>query len=111
MLEGRAIGCHAHVERVIPCHNEHEQPARRYRIDPELFLRADRTAAAIGRTIVGVWHSHPDGQALFSDTDRAEAWPDWHYLVAAVDHASMRTLRCWHIRADGPTPGRILIHG
>ncbi len=100
LLEGFALGRNVDVRRVIPCRNEHERPADRYRIDPEAFLRADRAAEAGGRVIVGVWHSHPHGAVYFSETDEAEAWPGWSYLVAGVTNGRMNGLRCWRVNED-----------
>ncbi|MDX1609629.1 MAG: M67 family metallopeptidase [Halofilum sp. (in: g-proteobacteria)] len=100
LLEGHAIGRNAHVRRVLACRNEHERPAERYLIDPEAFLRADRAAGRAGRAIVGVWHSHPNGAAWFSQTDRAEAWPGWSYLVAAIERGRMCALQAWHVGTD-----------
>lgn len=100
LMEGHAIGSNVHVKRAIPCRNEHEQPESRYLIDPEVFLRADRAAETIGRAIVGVWHSHPHGEAYFSEIDRAEAWPGWSYLVAAITDQRLTGLRCWTCTAE-----------
>lgn len=100
LLEGFAIGRNVRVRRAIPCRNEHERPADRYRIDPEVFLRADREAERSGRGIVGVWHSHPHGAARFSATDEAEAWPGWSYLVAGVTNEEMNELRCWRVNEN-----------
>lgn len=100
LLEGFAVGRSVRVMRIIPCRNEHEQPADRYRIDPEVFLRADCAAERNGHAIVGVWHSHPNGGIYFSDTDRAEAWPGWSYLVAGVTNGRMNGLRCWRVEED-----------
>lgn len=96
LLVGHAHGRIVHVQRVIPCRNEHERPERRYRIDPEVFLRADRAAERAGRRVVGTWHSHPHGNIYFSETDENGAWPGWSYLVAGVDAGRMIELGAWH---------------
>lgn len=106
LFEGHAAGRFVQVRRVLACRNEHEDPERRYRIDPETFLRADRAAERSGRRVVGVWHSHPHGEAYFSDRDREEAWPGWSYLVAGVTNGSMQALRAWFID-DEPLEQRL----
>lgn len=97
LLEGETAGRRVRVRRVICCRNEHEQPDRHYRIDPESFLRLDRAAERIGRRVVGVWHSHPGGRAYFSESDRALAWRGWSYLVAGVTNEGMQELRAWFV--------------
>ena len=69
-------------------------------VDPEEFLRAEHAAQGRGRTIVGVWHSHPRGEPVPSATDRAEAWPDWSYLIAGVTNGALTDLRCWRLADD-----------
>lgn len=97
LLEGLAPGRSARVTRALACANVHEDPARRYRIDPEVYLHAEHAARARGRTITGVWHSHPHGDAAPSATDLAEAWPGWSYLIAGVTNGAMTSLRCWRL--------------
>lgn len=86
------------VTAVVRCANLHDDPERRYTIDPEAFLRAEHTARVRGRAIVGTWHSHPHGDARPSATDIEQAWPGWSYLIAGVTNEGMRELRCWSIR-------------
>jgi len=101
LLEGHATGRIVRVRRAIACYNAHERPHERYRIDPEVFLCAERAAERAGRRVVGTWHSHPHGGVYFSDTDREEAWAGWSYLVAGVTNGSMGELRAWFI-GDAP---------
>jgi proteasome lid subunit RPN8/RPN11 len=106
LFEGHAAGRFVRVRQVIACPNEHEDPADRYRIDPEAFLRAERAAERGGRRVVGVWHSHPHGEAYFSERDREQAWRGWSYLVAGVTNGSMQALRAWFID-DEPLEQRL----
>lgn len=99
LLEG-SPGPVVRVDRALFCRNRHARPERRYEIDPEVFLRAEHAARARGRAIVGVWHSHPHGDATASATDRAEAWPGWSYLIAGVTNGAMNDLRAWRLEAD-----------
>ena len=91
------------VSRVVACRNLHPAPRRRFQIDPERFLRVDRAARERGRAVIGVWHSHPHGDARPSPIDRAEAWPGWSYLIVGVTKGDMTELRCWQ-----PTDGDFL---
>lgn len=46
-----------------------------YVMDPKEQLTVDRAAAAAGRTVLGVYHSHPDVGAYFSAEDKRRALP------------------------------------
>jgi len=102
LLEGNAHGTVVHLRRALACANLDPDPEHRYRIDPETYLRAEHAARAIGRMIVGVWHSHPHGGAAPSATDAAESWPGWSYLIAGVTNEGMIALRCWRMLDDEP---------
>lgn len=95
LLEGEPTATRTRVARVLVCDNVHDEPGHRYTIDPEDFLHAEHAAEDRGRSIVGVWHSHPNGEPVPSATDRAEAWPGWSYLIAGVTNGALTALRCW----------------
>lgn len=46
-----------------------------YVMDPKEQLAVERAADAAGRTVLGVYHSHPDVGAYFSSEDRRRALP------------------------------------
>lgn len=77
--------------------NVDAEPERGYTIDPEAFLYLEHGARDRGRAIVGVWHSHPHGEATPSPRDLAQAWPGWSYLIAGVTKGRMTDLRCWRL--------------
>ncbi len=68
-----------------------------YEIPPETVLEADRAAREAGQLLLGAWHSHPGGAAVPSATDRAEAWPDWCYLIVGLADAGAPELRAWRL--------------
>jgi len=57
---------------------------RRYSIDPKDMLRVQQQARSQGLSIIGVYHSHPDHVAEPSECDRAQAWPDYAYVIVSV---------------------------
>ncbi len=103
LLEGAITDSAVEVMQVLICTNVHEEPRHRYTIDPEAFLRAEHAARDRGQSIVGVWHSHPNGEPVPSATDLAEAWPGWSYLIAGVTNGAMTALRCWWLTEDSFT--------
>lgn len=57
----------------------------RFEIDPRLRLRLQKELRGGPETVIGVFHSHPDGPAQPSDTDLENAWePELIWLITAV---------------------------
>ena len=77
-----------------------ERPRDRYELDPLDFLAAQRAAQSAGLEVVGVWHSHPDHAARPSETDRADAWPEWSYVIATVTERGADQVRSWRLEGD-----------
>jgi proteasome lid subunit RPN8/RPN11 len=61
-----------------------ENPKRRFLIDPQVQFDLMRRLRDSESRVIGCFHSHPDGPAEPSATDRAEAYEkDFLYLIAA----------------------------
>ena len=65
---------------------------QRYEVRPEDLLRADREARKRNLALVGIFHSHPDCDAYFSETDLKNSCPWYSFVVLSVkdgvfDHA------------------------
>lgn len=56
----------------------------RYEIRPEDLLKADGMAREKGLELVGIFHSHPDCDAYFSDTDLKNSCPWYSFVVLSV---------------------------
>jgi proteasome lid subunit RPN8/RPN11 len=55
-----------------------------YTVDPDEHFGAMLHAERMGWELSGVFHSHPDGPAMPSETDVEKALePEWLYLIAA----------------------------
>jgi len=73
----RALGVHEAA-------NVAADPARRFLIDPEVQFALMRKLRGSENRIIGCFHSHPNGRAEPSATDRANAYEsDFLYLIAA----------------------------
>ncbi len=83
-----------HVKLAVPLKNAFEGPqAERYQLRPEDLLQADREARAQGMDLVGIFHSHPDCDAYFSETDLKNSCPWYSFVVISIrsgeyDHAN-----------------------
>ena len=74
------------VERADPVPNVASAPRTTYELDPAAQLEAMRGVEAEGLTVVGFYHSHPEGPRRPSATDEARAtWPGRSYLIVALD--------------------------
>jgi proteasome lid subunit RPN8/RPN11 len=59
-------------------------PETRYELDPEATMRQLDRIAAAGDEVVGFYHSHPEGPAVPSATDRAQAtWSGYVYAIVS----------------------------
>jgi desampylase len=99
LLLGRRHAAAAEILEARPERNVLASP-RHYEIDPAAVLAADRYARATGQQLLGAWHSHPGGPAAPSATDRAEAWPDWCYLIVSLADPGAPELRAWRLLGE-----------
>jgi proteasome lid subunit RPN8/RPN11 len=65
----------------------------RYELRPEDLLRADKEARSRKMDLVGIYHSHPDCDAYFSETDLKNSCPWYSFVVLSIrkgtfDHAN-----------------------
>lgn len=87
-----------YITRVVQARNINSERAHdRYELSPDDFLATDAAAKADGLEIVGIWHSHPDHPARPSETDRAQAWHGWSYLIVSVLQGRAAELRSWRL--------------
>lgn len=83
------------VDEVRPCRNLLARELRdRFEIDPGERLEATRQARPLGREIVGHYHSHPDGQAVPSATDKSMMYePELAWLIVSWPEGRMAAFR------------------
>lgn len=82
------------VLEALPIENSYagERNAR-YELRPEDLLDADQSARARGLDLIGIFHSHPNCGAYFSETDLKNSCPWYSFVVLSVlngkfDHAA-----------------------
>lgn len=64
-----------------------------YQVRPEDLLHADKEARTRGLELIGIFHSHPDCDAYFSETDLKNSCPWYSFVVLSIkngkfDHAN-----------------------
>ena len=73
------------VREALPLENAFEgAQAARYELRPEDLLAADRAARERGMDLIGIYHSHPDCDAYFSE-DRSEEFLPVVFVRGALD--------------------------
>jgi proteasome lid subunit RPN8/RPN11 len=73
------------VTEAIPLENSSEREQREhYEIKPEDLLAADRAARERGLDLIGIFHSHPDCDAYFSETDLKNSCPWYSFVVLSI---------------------------
>ena len=94
---GLLLGQGARVAAAVPARNVHGSPRDHFEIDPAALIAAHRAARRGGLQVLGYYHSHPNGRAGPSPTDRAAAGGDgriWAIVAAG-------TVSWWHDRPGG----------
>jgi proteasome lid subunit RPN8/RPN11 len=59
---------------------------QRYELRPEDLLEADKAARARGLDLIGIFHSHPDCNAYFSETDLKNSCPWYSFVVLSIQN-------------------------
>jgi proteasome lid subunit RPN8/RPN11 len=95
-LLGAASG---EIRLTLPIANrESRAPQVRFEIAPRDYLKLEADADALGLALLGFWHSHPEGLALPSTTDRAHAWEDLFTVIVAVHEGEPDEITAWRVR-------------
>ena len=74
---------------------------RRFEVDPRLRLRLERELRESPDSVIGVYHSHPDGSAAPSETDISMIFePDMVWLITAVADGRAGATTGWRPAED-----------
>ena len=104
LLVGRSKSGGAwHVRAVEASINVAEPPrTRRFEVDPKLRLRLERALRNSPDSIVGVYHSHPNGSAAPSETDISMIFePEMVWLITAVADGRAGATKAYEPTEDG----------
>jgi proteasome lid subunit RPN8/RPN11 len=106
-LIGSRTGIPTHC---YPVPNTAEEPARRFTMDPQGQLDAQRTMRERGEELWAIYHSHPAEPAQPSATDVKESnYPDALYLIVSLNTKGVLELRGFRMDSDQPTSVDITI--
>jgi proteasome lid subunit RPN8/RPN11 len=100
---GRSAAAHAtagpadagpHVLEAVPASNGASEPAKRYEISPVDYFAQIRRCRRINEAqsesfaVVGAYHSHPRGGPEPSETDIAQAFRDFVFVIVGLGGAA-----------------------
>ncbi len=74
--------------------------AARYELRPEDLLKADKEARRLGMDLIGIFHSHPDCDAYFSETDLKNSCPWYSFLVLSIQQGKFHHANSFLPNAD-----------
>jgi proteasome lid subunit RPN8/RPN11 len=79
---GLLIGDERRIAEAQPVENRAADASRRYEIDPRDLLAAMKRLRGTRQAVIGAYHSHPLSSATPSESDHAEAFSDFLYVIA-----------------------------
>jgi proteasome lid subunit RPN8/RPN11 len=98
---GRIDGERKEVLAAMPLENSSPgSQAARYELRPEDLLAADREARRQGMDLVGIYHSHPDCGAYFSETDLKNSCPWYSFIVLSIQKGEFDHANSWLPNAE-----------
>lgn len=98
---GLLLGEGAQITEARETANVHPSPETHFEIDPQALIDAHRAARASGLQVVGYFHSHPQGEAKPSATDRACAAGDGRVWAIIAPCSSGQDVRFWRDGEQG----------
>jgi len=98
LLGPKGEGAAPRITQTLPVPNsEAGRPRDRFEVAPLDYLAVEDEADRRGLALVGFWHSHPDGAASPSSTDRAYAWEGLLTVIVAVASRKPGDIGAWKL--------------
>lgn len=82
---GLVGGSDNEVKAIYPVPNVADDPAHQFLMGPEQQIETMRRIRDSGQDMIGIFHSHPETEAVPSATDRDKAaYPDMFYFIISL---------------------------
>jgi len=105
---GLLAGRDGAITRVLRAANAAQEKTRSYEIAPEELFRLMREIRSEGLELMGIYHSHPNGNNEPSPRDIERAYyPDVAYFIVSPHSGAPQPVRAFAIRDGGATELRI----
>lgn len=96
------------ITHIFPATNAHPRPATAYEIAPQELFRVMKEMRAANLQLLGIYHSHPDGENRPSRSDIERAfYPDTPYFILSPLPDAPQPLRAFLIRDGNVTETKI----
>lgn len=101
-LIGESTGGNTRVTSIVPVPNTAapETRGRAYAISPQAWMSVEKQVDSLHHVIVGIYHSHPDHDAVISRTDAEALWPELVYLIIPAGSMRHQPPVAWRLDAD-----------
>lgn len=98
---GTVEGDQKTVDFALKLENSAEGSQRAYyQLEPKHLMLADKAAREQGKTLIGIYHSHPDCDAYFSETDLKNSSPWYSFVVLSIQKGKYDHANSWLPDAD-----------
>ena len=105
---GVIAGVGTQVREIIPLKNIAAQPEQAYRIEDHGLAVTLFTLEKRGLSLLGFYHSHPQGEPVPSPSDvQQAAYPDVAYMIVGLRPAPK--LAAWNIRYGRVAPVELIV--
>lgn len=85
------------VTAIQPCANVAAKPADTFEIDPASLIAAHKAQRSGGPTLIGCYHSHPNGAGMPSPRDGESSDGGQKLWLIVADNR----VRAWHVAGRG----------
>jgi len=98
---GSIDGAGKTVRVALPLENAFDGvQAARYEVRPQDLLAADKAARERHMDLIGIYHSHPDCGAYFSQTDLRNSCPWYSFVVLSIQKGEFHHANSWLPNAE-----------
>ena len=97
---GTMLGLHEagvkRVTRAIALENTSHGPhASRYEVRPADLMEVENLARRESLAVIGIYHSHPDCEPYFSETDLKNSCPWYSFLILSMRGGKFQQAKSW----------------
>ncbi len=87
------------ISKVVVCKNE-SGTDKEYKISPKEYKKVEKEAGKKKLSLLGIYHSHPDWDAIPSETDLENALPNLSYVIISVFKHQISASRGWRLNEN-----------